>query len=105
MFIRQDWRAQIERYMGDPERCMPSERDRLERAGFVAAKGAGMDNKDEALIKIAIDALRAVRLNTMNPQLRGLWDLAIAHIQQTSAEVETAQIRGSRRALRGRSDE
>lgn len=27
-------RAQVERFMADPERCMPSERQRLEAAGF-----------------------------------------------------------------------
>lgn len=30
-------REQVERFMADPERCMPSERKRLERAGFKAA--------------------------------------------------------------------
>lgn len=30
-------RSMVERYMADPERCMPSERKRLERAGFHAA--------------------------------------------------------------------
>jgi hypothetical protein len=29
-------REQIERYLGDRERCMPSERARLERDGFTA---------------------------------------------------------------------
>jgi len=29
---------QIERYMANPERCMPSERARLEEAGFKASK-------------------------------------------------------------------
>lgn len=29
-------RDQVERYIGDPERCMPSERARWEAAGFVA---------------------------------------------------------------------
>jgi hypothetical protein len=30
-------RDQIERYMADRARCMPSERQRLEEAGFTAA--------------------------------------------------------------------
>lgn len=29
-------RDMIERYMGDRERCMPSEREALEKQGFVA---------------------------------------------------------------------
>lgn len=29
-------RDQVERYIGDPERCMPSERARMEAVGFVA---------------------------------------------------------------------
>lgn len=35
--LPQELRAPIERYMADPERCMPSERKRLECAGFKAA--------------------------------------------------------------------
>lgn len=36
--VCRDERAQLERFMADRERCMPSERARLEQAGFVAAK-------------------------------------------------------------------
>lgn len=32
--VAPDIRAQVERFMADPERCMPSERQRLEDAGF-----------------------------------------------------------------------
>lgn len=34
--IPPDIRAQVERFMADPERCMPSERERLKQAGFDA---------------------------------------------------------------------
>lgn len=34
--IPPDIRAQVERFMADPERCMPSERERLKQAGFGA---------------------------------------------------------------------
>lgn len=34
--VTPDSREQVERYMGDPERCMPSERIMLEQAGFKA---------------------------------------------------------------------
>lgn len=59
-----------------------------------------MDDKDAALIVIALDALRAVRLGTMNPRHRALWDLAIGRVRQTRADVEAdADIRAPRRAL------
>lgn len=35
-FNNPEVRDQVERYMGDPERCMPSERLALESMGFVA---------------------------------------------------------------------
>lgn len=56
-----------------------------------------MGHQSEVLCKIAIDALQAVRRETMNTRHRDLWDLAIARVQQTrrdiAADEEIASIR------------
>lgn len=51
-------RSMISRYMADPERCMPSEREALERAGFKAAKTTGTEDrwKDRAVRAEALNA-------------------------------------------------
>lgn len=58
-----------------------------------------MDGKSEVLCKIVIDALQAVRRDTLNARHRDLWDLAIARVQQTRRDVDAdAEIARLRRA-------
>lgn len=47
-----------------------------------------MDTKDEALFKIAVDALRAIQRNVTKNRHSDLCQLAIARVRQTQQDIE-----------------
>lgn len=47
-----------------------------------------MDRRDDALIKIATDALRTVQRHAIGIRHNDLWQLAISRINQTKSEIE-----------------
>lgn len=48
-----------------------------------------MDRRDDALIKIATDALRTVQRHAANGRHNDLWQLAISRVNQTRSDIES----------------
>ena len=59
-----------------------------------------MDDKSEALCKIAVTALNALVASTEHSRHRELWKLALARVQQTRRDIESDEAIPRRRTRR-----